>query len=351
MKRVRMGLLGCLTWLSIGATHASEAVTLQAMGEQVQKIRRLNASPACAPVADVLALMQLIDGLDAGWLRRGLRSLAMGWLPSNAEVANSSRQAIRDGVLSSFSCHLALRATALLDPANARNITRSTLVTRLDDMRQLARGWQRLRRLQEVGSEDAATLYGRWDALAQDAYGKAWPEGKLHSPWLLRLAESPALPVKPAQAAGFEEKFVAEFRQQALLVRDELVREPARRVDSLRAYLAGNLPDEAALQALDLWLRQVQGSWLPSSVLLNPCEDLRKLLAPGIDDLINVYGFPSTLATVSREFEAEACYRPLMRQLQQADFPPWGPLVAPGDPSQVNPAIRRRIQEINGKGR
>lgn len=351
MKRFWMGLLGFLAWVAVGVAHAGEAATLQAIGEQVRKIRQFNANPDCAPVAEVLALTQSLDGLDPGGVRRALRSMALGWLPSNAEVASVAGEAIHDGLLGSFACRLSQRANDLLAGKGLALGTRNALVTRLDDMRQLARGGQRLRRLQEAGSEDAAILSARWDALAQDAYGKAWPEGKLNSPWLLRQAEGVLPPVKPLMVTGFEEKFVAEFRQQALLVRDELVREPARRVDGLRAYLAGNLPDEAALQALDLWLRQVQGSWLPSSVLLNPCEDLRKLLAPGIDDLINVYGFPSSLATVSREFEAEACYRPLMRQLQQADFPPWGPLVAPGDPSQVNPAIRRRIQEINAKGR
>lgn len=350
MFRVKRLLL-CALLLLAGYAQAGEADLLARIGGQTREIERLNALPACAPMADVLALSQSLDEVAHGWFRRGLRTLAMGLLPANSEVDAVSSRAIRDGLLGSLACRLSLKAARLQDEGASSPVERSALIARLDEIRVLERGLQRFRMLQDGRSLDPERLPGAFDASAVDAYGKAWPEGRVQSPLILRYLAHLPPPVLPAMAPAYRETLAADFRQQAIALREALLGEQTRMIKRLADYLAGEVQGDAQLQQLDGWLKGVQASWLPSSVLSNPCEDLRKLLAPGIDDLLNLYGYPSVLASLPREFETDACYRPVMTQLRQAVFPPYGPLAAPDDGRQVNSAIRRRIQEINATAR
>lgn len=350
MHRVKQVLLFGLALLA-GYAQAGEADLLAAIRGKVRQMQASNAAPDCAPMADVLALSQSLDEVANGWFRRGLRSVAMGLLPANSEVDAVSSRAIREGLLGSLSCRLSLKAARLQERVASSAGDRSALISRLDEIRLLERGLQRFRMLQDGRSLDQERLPGAFDASAVDVYGKAWPEGRVQSPLIMRYLALLPPPVLPVMAPAYRETLAADFHQQAIALRDGLLGEQSRMIKLLANYLAGEVQGDAQLQQLDGWLKGVQASWLPSSVLSNPCEDLRKLLAPGIDDLLNLYAYPPALGSLPREFEADACYRPVMTQLRQAVFPPYGPLAAPDDGRQVNPAIRRRIQEINATAR
>lgn len=303
-----------------------------------------SANPAtgeCWSREEVYPLLADVSRIDT---HSRYATIPLSWLDRRLTTRSArviGRSGIRDVLMPTLACLLEARSRAML--ASARDLVpasppdlaaqRDAFAQLIADVRDLEDNLARYKTLaQRSDALDEAQLIQVLDKLATYVFDAALPKevlrpGNVLDDAIRNITDVP-LPVLPD---GLRQRLAAQMLARGSALRTALSREVAMGDILLDALGRGQSPVLDNSRRIATWLAWVQQSWLGSTAERNPCREIVNANQPGVDALIDAYGYDASLSGMLRGFDSTQCHQPEMRVLAAMRIAPYGPLFVPGE--------------------
>ncbi|MDQ3288628.1 MAG: type VI secretion system protein [Pseudomonadota bacterium] len=297
-------------------------------------------SGECLAREDVYPLLTQVSRIDT---RSRYVVIPLSWVDGRLTSGSASaigRSTVQNVLLPTVSCLLEERSRELL--ASARmpaDASVSVLSRERDGFRQLvvdARALEdNLARFQTLSHQnddlEERELIAMLDQLASYVFGERLPEDVWRKHGVLddafREIDEVRAPVMPN---GLHQRMATAMEASSARLRAALGREVSAGNDLLTVLKQGQPPILDNTRRMGLWLSWVQGSWLGSSPVRNPCQDIVNANKADVEALIAHYGNLPGLAGMLQRFDARRCHQPEMQALATMTIAPYGPMFISG---------------------
>lgn len=293
----------------------------------------------CLSREEVYPLLADVSRIDT---RSRYATIPLSWLDRRLTTGSArliGRSSVRNVLMPTLSCLLEARSGAML--ASARELVpetspdlaaqRAAFRQLIADVRDLEDNLDRFNTLAQHGDTlDEAQLIQMLDKLATYVFGAAlpkqvWRQGNVLDDAIRNIADV----APPALPAGLRQRLTAQIGARGNGLRAALSREVAMGDVLLDALGRGQSPVLDNSRRIANWLAWVQQSWLGSTTERNPCREIVNANQPGVDALIDTYGYDARLRGMMRGFDSKQCHRPEMQALAAMKIAPYGPLFVP----------------------
>lgn len=325
-----------------GERVSSQVETLTSALEQLK-----NATPDAVRHGDCLdsdAVYPLLTEVSAINHNTHYWAIPASWVDTRIDTrsdAGIEKGAIGQVLMPTLACRLENRVKELMALANRLHTPieretfqslRTKLRDRLQAFRELEDNLARYNALAERGRDmDRGELLDTLAQVSLYAFGTELPPEVMHERGALsegfgKDADKPELPHQ------MREDFSQEVIRLSSGLRDSLHQEVVRGASMLASLNRGDTPVLDNTRRFAEWLTWTEKSWLLSSPLSSPCEEIRQSLTQDISQLVNRYAYAKSLWRELERFDKDHCFKPEMLALADLRQAPYGVIFVPRKP-------------------